>query len=153
MTSRNLPKHLETIINEACWGVPGVGQLTGEAKLRAILEAANNLSAVMPDPAKLPESGVPDAAAKEIGLLARQLGEAEAQRDELAALLREVQRWLKRGGSSTVAGRIDATLAKLDTPSCERCAGKGEVVRPEGGGVRTRWMAPCPDCQPEGESR
>ena len=87
MTSGNLPKHLETIINEACWGVPGVGQLTGEGKLRAILEAANNLSAVMTDPAKLPEAGVPDAAVKEIGSLARQLGEAEAQRDELAALL------------------------------------------------------------------
>ena len=98
---------------------------------------------------KHPEGGVPDAAAKEIGSLARQLGEAEAQRDELAALLREVQRWLKRGGSSTVAGRIDATLAKLDTPPCERCGGKREVVMPEGGGVRTRWMAPCPDCQPE----
>lgn len=36
----NLPPHIETIITEACWGVPGVGQLTGEAKLRAILEAA-----------------------------------------------------------------------------------------------------------------
>lgn len=73
--------------------------------------------------------------------------EAEAQRDELAALLREVQRWLKRGGSSTVAGRIDAALAKLDPPPCERCEGKGEVVMPEEGGV-TRWMAPCPNCKP-----
>ena len=36
----DLPPHIETIITEACWGVPGVGQLTGEAKLRAILEAA-----------------------------------------------------------------------------------------------------------------
>mgnify|MGYP000919835619 CR=1 FL=1 len=111
MTNPKLPKHLQTIINEACWGVPGVGQLTAEAKLRAILKAANNLSAAMPKP---PEGGVPDAAAKEIGSLARQLGEAEALRDELAALLREVQRWLKRGGSSTVAGRIDAALAKLE---------------------------------------
>lgn len=36
----DLPPHIETIITEACWGVPGMGQLTGEEKLREILEAA-----------------------------------------------------------------------------------------------------------------
>ncbi len=45
---------------------------------------------------------------------------------------------------------LDEFLAKHQPPSCERCGDKREVVMPEGGGVRTRYMAPCPDCAPCG---
>jgi hypothetical protein len=43
-----------------------------------------------------------------------------------------------------------AGVACPDCAPCGRCGDKREVVMPEGGGVRTRYMAPCPDCA-EGE--
>lgn len=107
----DLPPHIETIITEACWGVPGVGQLTGEEKLREILEA---------------------------GL------KAEAQLDQAVELLRQVQRWLQRGGTSSVAGRIDSFLAEQQP--CQRCWGEGKEERAIVDFSSATQTEPCPDC-------
>ncbi len=85
---------------------------------------------------------------------------AERERDEALELLRRVTDAL---GSISVVDVVGVSaiidrgnlvrearkaLAKHQPPSCERCGDKREVVMPEGGGVRTRYMAPCPECAP-----
>ena len=77
----------------------------------------------------------------------------EARLGEIEALLAKRQQ--PRGAACVHCGKL-TTLGHLEPdcgdcrqpPSCERCGDKREVVMPEGGGVRTRYMAPCPDCAP-----
>lgn len=44
--------------------------------------------------------------------------------DRAVDLLRQVQRWLKRGGTSSVAGRIDSFLAE------QQCVGEDSTETP-----------------------
>ena len=84
-------------------------------------------------------------------------GEAEAQREELAGLLREWHAKSKCGmgpcgNPDCLSDRTADALAKLDPPKCKTCADRGTVTDPPSPGRGEICVfRPCPGCQ-EGAS-